>query len=375
MSLASAFLYALLTNRVLVVSDNGGGIADLFCDPFPGATWLLPQDFPIKINQLENLNQKSPECYSNILKLSEHSLPVSVRSSFVYLHLVHGYDDYDKLFFCDQDKISLQNVSWVIMRSHYYFIPSLFMMPSFGQELATLFPQKETVFHFLGRYLFFPSNPVWELITRYYQAYLSKSDEKIGIQIRTDTRFLSLFFNATKFTFQAVLDTILSCSLDNNILPEINSNDPLIISPRNGKSISVLVTSLTSGFDGKIRDIYWEHSTVNGDAVRVFQPSAEGEQKTGNKTHDRKAWAEMFLLSLGGLKPWILHKPENGTVTNPPCTRAISMEPCFHSPPCNACKTRYAHAFDFDAGVPHVRHCEDTRLGLKLADPKGNNNP
>nr|GEV07920.1 galactoside 2-alpha-L-fucosyltransferase-like [Tanacetum cinerariifolium] len=192
---------------------------------------------------------------------------------------------------------------------------------------------------------------------------------------------------------KAVLDTILSCSLDNNILPEINSNDPLIISPRNEKSISVLVTSLTSGFDGKIRDIYWEHSTVNGDAVRVFQPSAEGEQKTGNKTRDRKAWVEMFLLSLmdklitsplstfgyvaqglGGLKPWILHKPENGTVTNPPCTGALSMEPCFHSPPCNACKTRYAHVFDFDAGVTHVRHCEDTRSSLKLVDPKGNNN-
>ncbi|KAI3820851.1 hypothetical protein L1987_08401 [Smallanthus sonchifolius] len=376
LSLASAFLYALLTDRALLVYDNEGDTADLFCEPFPETTWLLPQDFPIR-NRLENLNQESPECHGNMLKHSGNS-------SFVYLHLIYTYDDYDKLFFCDQDQIFLQNVSWVIMKSQFYIVPSLFFIKSFEQELATLFPEKETVFHFLGRYLFYPSNPVWELITRYYRAYLANSDEKIGIQIRTfDPRFLAAAFNFTTSTPEAVPDTILACSFDNNVLPKINMKG----SQESGKSKSIIVTSLTSKYYEKIRDMYWEHSTVNGDVVAVFQPSSEGGQKTGNKKHDRKAWAEMYLLSLtdklitspwstfgyvaqglAGLRPWILHMPKDEVVPNPPCTRAMSMEPCFQKPPFNGCKMRTG--VDTGALVPYIRHCEDASQGLKLVDPK-----
>ncbi|KAL8244128.1 hypothetical protein R6Q59_010386 [Mikania micrantha] len=377
LSLASAFLYALLTDRVLLVYDHEGDTGDLFCEPFPETTWLLPQDFPIR-NRLEYLNQESPECYGNMLKHSGNP-------PFVYLHLIYTYDDHDKLFFCDQDQIFLQNISWVIMKSQFYIVPSLFLIKSFKQELNTLFPDKDTVFHFLGRYLFYPSNPVWELITRYYDAYLAKSDEKIGIQIRTfDPRFLAAAFNFTTSTIKAVPDTILACSFDNNVLPKINTNESRT-GQKTGKSKSVIVTSLTSKYYEKIRDVYWEHSTVNGDVVRVFQPSSEGGQKTGNKKHDRKAWAEIYLLSLtdkliispwstfgyvaqglGGLKAWILHMPKDETVPNPPCTRAMSMEPCFQKPPFNSCKMRTG--VHVGALVPYVRHCEDASQGLKLVD-------
>ncbi|KAL9995490.1 putative Type 1 galactoside alpha-(1,2)-fucosyltransferase [Helianthus debilis subsp. tardiflorus] len=376
LSLASAFLYALLTDRVLLVYDNEGDTADLFCEPFPETTWQLPQDFPIR-NRLDYLNQESPECYGNMLKHSGNS-------SFVYLHLIYTFDDYDKLFFCDQDQIFLQNVSWVIMKSQFYFVPSLFLIKSFEQELATLFPEKETVFHFLGRYLFFPSNPVWELITRYHRTYLAKSDEKIGIQIRTfDPIFLAAAFNFTTSTLEAVPDTILACAYDNNVLPRFNPNGSL----GSGKSKSVMVTSLTSKYYEIIRDMYWEHSTVNGDVIGVFQPSSEGGQKTGNKKHDRKALAEIYLLSLtdkliispwstfgyvaqglGGLRPWILYMPKNEIVPNPPCTRAMSMEPCFQKPPSNGCKMRTGVDITGALG-PYIRQCEDTSQGIKLVDP------
>lgn len=130
-----------------------------------------------------------------------------------------------------------------------------------------------------------------------------------------------------------------------------------------------------------------ENSTVNGDLIVVSQPSSEGNQHTGEKMHDRKAWAEIYLLSLtdklitssfstfgyvaqglGGLKPWILHMSKNGTVPNPACSRAISMEPCFHFPPSNGCKTRSSR-IDIGKVVPHVTHCEDMSSGLKLVDP------
>ncbi|PWA49459.1 fucosyltransferase 8 [Artemisia annua] len=380
LSLASAFLYALLTNRVLLVYDNGGGIADLFCEPFPDTTWLLPQDFPI-LKRFETLNNKSSESYGNILNRNSSS------SSFVYVHLVFGYDTQNELFFCDQDQIFLQNVSWVIMRSHFYYIPSLFLIKSFEQELAALFPEKESVFHFLGRYLFFPTNPVWDLITRYYRAYLAKSDEKLGIQIRIfKPWYLKVIINTT-FTYEALPETILACSLENNLLPEFSTNDSPITPREKGKSIAVIVTSLHSGSITKIRDVYWENSAVNGDLIVVSQPSSEGSQHTGKKMHDKKAWAEIYLLSLtdklitssfstfgyvaqglGGLKPWILHMSKNGTVPNPACSRAISMEPCFHFPPSNGCKTRSSR-IDIGKVVPYVTHCEDMSSGLKLVDP------
>ncbi|KAJ0754976.1 putative Type 1 galactoside alpha-(1,2)-fucosyltransferase [Helianthus annuus] len=375
LTLGSAFLYALLTDRVLLV-DRGVDLDDLFCEPFPEASWLLPLDFPI-IDQFKSLNQKSPECFGNMLKTSNGSSPSPSR--YVYLHLVHDYDDHDKLFFCDQDQSFLQNVPWVIMKSDNYFVPSLFLMPTFEQELHNLFPEKETVFHFIGRYLFFPTNPIWGLITRYYNSYLAQANERIGIQVRV--------FDTRPGPFQYVLDQILACSLDNNVLPNINANESFITSsPGNQKSKAVLLTSLSSGYFEKIRDMYWEHPTVTGEVIQIFQPSHEGYQQTEKKMHHRKAWAEMYLLSLtdklitsswstfgyvaqslGGLNPWILYKPENETTPNPACTRAMSIEPCFHAPPFFDCKKRTGT--DTGLVVPHVRHCEDMSWGLKLVNP------
>ncbi|OVA12213.1 Xyloglucan fucosyltransferase [Macleaya cordata] len=374
LTLASAFLYALLTNRVLLV-DRGTDMADLFCEPFPEMSWLLPLDFPL--NQFNKFDQKFPQCHgymlkNSILNNSKTSLPL-----FLYLHLVHDYDDHDKLFFCDQYQALLQKVPWLIMKTDNYFVPSLFLIHSFEEELNNLFPDKGTVFHHLGRYLFHPSNPVWGLITRYYQAYLANADERVGIQIRV--------FDIGTGPFQHVLDQILACSLKEKLLPEVNNQEPILNPTGNRKSKAVLLTSLSSGYFEKIRNIYWEYPTVNGEVISIYQPSHEEYQQTEKQIHNRKAWAEMYLLSLtdklitsswstfgyvaqslGGLKPWILKKPENKTVPDPPCVRDMSMEPCFHAPPFYDCKAKTGT--DTGAIVPHVRHCEDMSWGLKLVD-------
>jgi len=46
MAAASAFLYAVLTDRVLLL-DGNTSMGEIFCEPFPGTSWLLPQHFPI----------------------------------------------------------------------------------------------------------------------------------------------------------------------------------------------------------------------------------------------------------------------------------------------------------------------------------------
>ncbi|KAM1741299.1 hypothetical protein ACFX13_011538 [Malus domestica] len=375
LTISSAFLYALLTNRVLLV-DPGKDMADLFCEPFPENSWLLPNDFPVK-DRFDALDQKSPYCYGNILK-SKNNKIANASASFLYLHLAHDYDDQDRLFFCDEEQSLIEKVPWLIMRTDNYFVPSLFLMPSFEQELEKLFPEKETVFHHLGRYLFQPSNHVWGLITRYYQAHLVKADERIGIQVRT--------FEAGPSPLRHVMNQIYACAFKEKLLPQVDRKKPIVTAASGiPKLKSVLITSLTSGYSEDLRNMYWEHPTVNGDTVGVFQPSHEGHQQTDKNLHDRKAWAEMYLLSLcdvlvtsawstfgyvaqglGGLKPWILYKPENQTTPDPPCGQVMSMEPCFHAPPFYDCKAK--KGVDTGALVPHVRHCEDMSWGLKLVD-------
>ncbi|KAK2357566.1 galactoside 2-alpha-L-fucosyltransferase [Trifolium repens] len=373
LTLASAFLYAILTDRVLLV-DPGVDMTDLFCEPFPDASWFVPPDFPLN-SQLNNFNQDSNQCHGKMLKTN--SITNSTVPSFVYLHLAHDYDDHDKLFFCDEEQHFLQKVPWLIMKTDNYFVPSLFLMPSFELELNDLFPKKDKVFHFLGRYLFHPTNNVWGLVVRYYNAYLAKVDERIGIQIRV--------FDTEPGPFQHVLDQILACTLKENILPDVNRGENIDSSSGTPKSKAVLMTSLNSGYFENVRDIYWEYPTVTGEVIGIYQPSHEGYQQTQKQIHNQKAWAEMYLLSLtdvlvtsswstfgyvaqglGGLKPWILYKPENRTAPNPPCRRAMSMEPCFHAPPFYDCKAK--RGTDTGELVPHVRHCEDMSWGLKLVD-------
>ncbi|XP_038975190.1 galactoside 2-alpha-L-fucosyltransferase-like [Phoenix dactylifera] len=372
-SLTSAFLYALLTNRVLLI-DRGTHMADLFCEPFPDSSWLLPLDFPL-LNQFGRLHKTSPQRFGNMLKSKAISDEVNGASNkslppYVYIHLSHDYDDYEKLFFCEDDQRVLQKIPWLLLRSNQYFVPSLFLIPAYEEELGRLFPERDTVFHHLGRYLLHPTNPVWGLITRSYQSYLAKADERVGMQIRV--------FGAKNSPFEH-LDRILKCALEEKLLPDISLNGP-VVSTTGAKS-AVLITSLDSTYFEKVRSMYWEHPTAFGEIISVYQPSHEGVEQTGKEMHQMKAWAEIYLLSLtdvlitsswstfghvaqglGGLRPWIALIPGN-----PSCRRAISMEPCFHFAPSYNCKTKTSA--DLGAVVPHVRHCEDMVGGLKLVDP------
>ncbi|EMS68360.1 putative fucosyltransferase 9 [Triticum urartu] len=281
---ASAFLYALLTDRVLLV-DRGNGMGELFCEPFPGATWLLPPDFPVA--GLANITVDAAETYGNMLKNkvlttdSTHSTPMQV-PALAYAYLEHDYGDGDKRFFCDDDQRLMSNIQWLVARMDTYSVPGLFQVPSFAEELAALFPERDAVFHHLGRYLFHPADHVWGLVSRH-----------------------------------------------------------------------------------------------------------EEYQQFGRGSHDTKAWAEMYLLSLcdvlvtsgwstfgyvaqglAGVTPWVMYRPLNVSETpDPPCARDVSMEPCFHTPPMYDCKLK--HTADTARSVPHLRRCQDVRWGLKLVvDPK-----
>ncbi|WVZ82002.1 hypothetical protein U9M48_029319, partial [Paspalum notatum var. saurae] len=379
LAIASVFLYALLTNRVLLV-DRGYGntLPDLFCEPFPGTTWALPLDFPL--DRFRELGEDAPESYGNVVVNRSGSV-AGLR--FVYLHLDHAASPANRLVYCDDHRQFLHRVQWAVIRTDQYMAPGLFFNPAYQAELDRLFPRKDSVFYLLSRYLLHPTNGIWGMVTRFYNSYLRNADERLGIQIRV--------FDGDK-PLQHVLDQILACTAQERLLPRVVSAEgvaPRLPSAAGARSKVVLVTGLSSWYHDNIREMYWKSATADGEVVSLFQPSHEEHQQWYRNDHDKKAAAEIYLLSLtdrivttawstfgyvgyamGGLRPYLMFKPENLTAPNPPCTRAMSMEPCSHGAPAFEC-TRKEIDTIINTGVllPHVRACEDIPWGLKLTDP------
>ncbi|XP_065868763.1 galactoside 2-alpha-L-fucosyltransferase-like [Euphorbia lathyris] len=385
-SMASGFLYALLTDRILLVK-HGTDMADLFCEPFPNSSWLLPLNFPLR-NLFDSSEMRDVHSFGNLLRQYNRNVSTSSVPSraFLLLYLAYNYDDHDKLFYSDQNQEFLRKVRWLVLKSDQYFVPYLFTMSTFRKKLDRLFPDKDTVFHQVSRYLFHPSNQAWGLITRFYDAYLAKADERIGLQIRV--------FNPEASPSNLVMQQILSCTDKENLIPKLDRRKPEAYSlSKNQTTKAILVASLHSIYYENLRHMYWMKATLNGEIIGVFQASHEEFQHFGDKMHNLKAWAEMNVLSmmdvlvtsswstfgyvaqgLGGLNPWILFIPDNDNTRanpdlapDPPCRRAISMEPCFHFPPSYDRKNNVRLEDDVDFG-PYVRHCEDVSWGLKLVN-------
>jgi xyloglucan fucosyltransferase len=380
---ASAFLYALLTERVLLV-DPSNDMGELFCEPFPGTTWLLPSSgFPLA--SYTNFSVSTAESYGNMLRnkvLRTDDVPEAQQLPvFSYVHLDHDATEQDRFFFCDDDQRVLRNIPWLVMRTDGYIVPGLFLVMGFQEELGRLFPEPDTAFHHVGRYLFHPNNHVWGLVTRYYDAYLATAQQRVGIQVRVF---------GTQPNSPELLEQITKCTQKERLLPELLTTaaaEPQVPEPTR-KTKAVLVTSLKSWYYEKLKGMYWEHAAATGgEAVSVHQPSHEEFQRFGAKSHDAKAWAEIYLLSLtdalvttawstfgyvaqglGGLRPWVMYRPDNDThVPDPPCGRDESMEPCFHAPPVYDCRLK--QGADTGKIVPQVQHCIDMSWGLKIVHP------
>ncbi|MQM19585.1 hypothetical protein Taro_052590 [Colocasia esculenta] len=379
LTLASTFLYALLTDRVLLI-DPGKDMPGLFCEPFRDTTWLLPPGFPI--SDFEAFYRSHPQSYANLLKsekISNDGARGKAPPPFVYIHLGDDYQTEDMYFFCEKDQAVLRKVPWLFLRSDLYFVPGLFLNQEFEPELSRMFPEKETVFHHLGRYLFHPTNKVWGMITTYYRAYMAAAGERLGIQIRV--------FSAEDSPFELVSEQVINCTLKEKLLPEVDGDASIIDSMTDDPKMTktVLITSLHSGYAEKVKDMYWEHPAAGGVVVSVHQPTHEERQQTDDAGHDAKAWAEMNLLSLadvlvtsawstfgyvaqglGGIRPWVLFRAVKGVMPDPICEREASLEPCYHAPTTYVCREKK----DGDNGnvVHFITRCRDATSGIKLVD-------
>ncbi|CAN6245989.1 unnamed protein product [Urochloa humidicola] len=389
LSLASFFLYALLTDRVLLVHAPPE-FDGLFCEPFPGSSWTLPADFPITDTDFSGVfTMGSPTSYKNMPHGAGHRNVTAARlPAYVFLDLIQCFTD---AAFCEADQRVLARFNWMVVKSDVYFAAMFFLMPAYERELTRLFPEKEAVFHHLARYLFHPSNAVWGIVRRYYGAYLARADERVGLQVRV--------FPEMPVPFENMYGQIVRCSeLEVGLLPKIvnakngaaaktNYSSAAVASGkrRNTKLTSILVTSLFSDYYERIRGVYYANPTETWEFVEVHQPSHEREQRTEARSHNQRALAEIYLLSfcdrivttavstfgyvahgLAGVRPWVLLRPPSAdAAVDPACVRSKTVEPCLQAPPRRMCGV--AEGTDIiGALVPYVRHCEDEHKGLKL---------
>ncbi|MED6115891.1 hypothetical protein PIB30_094990 [Stylosanthes scabra] len=240
-SIASTFLYAVLTERVLLVKFEPD-MHGLFCEPFQESTWILPKNSPF-------WNCENVETYQSVLAkvdkarnltLDQLSIPSVL---FINLLFAKGYPE--SFFHCDQNQEALNKVDVLIVLSGHYFVPYLFMTSSFSLKLNKMFPEKNVIFHHVGRYLFHPSNEVWGQITRFYDAYLAKANKRIGLQVRV--------FNSATLK-QEIMDLLLSCIIKNKILPEIDTRNPASNAENTNHTLKVvLVTSLYPEYAENLR--------------------------------------------------------------------------------------------------------------------------
>ncbi|CAN6210925.1 unnamed protein product [Urochloa humidicola] len=402
LSMASAFLYALLTRRVFLV-DMPTDMAGLFCEPFPGASsWELPAADGFPVQNLTRLHRGSDHSYGNLIGAKKVSNgdedPAAVRAeslpAYAYLHLAHDYLLPDQRFFCDGDQTVLGKVNWLLLRSDLYFAPGLFLVPQFEEELRWMFPAAGTAFHHVGRYLFHPSNKVWKVIAGYHASYMARFDERIGIQVATANTTLfavPVLAAAAEAEAEAQFDfeQVTACVRREGILPEVDPDAASTDYDAAAKSKAVLVGAARPELAERLRSVYYEHATVTGEPVTVLPQPGAG--KRPDPEENQKALVEMFLLSycnvsvasgwsaagyvgngLAGMKPWLLLPPaaaaaaRNQTAASPPCVRATSMEPCFHAPPSYDCRAKKNG--DLGAVLRYVRHCEAVDGGLKLFD-------
>ncbi|CAL9176502.1 unnamed protein product [Musa hybrid cultivar] len=385
LTIVSSFLYALLNNKVLLVHIPSD-FTDLLCEPFPGTSWALPSDFPV--HNFLDFDTGTPQSYGNMLRdkvIDDEMLSGSSNATlpaYVYLHLPWYYDRWDKLFFCGDAQRMLRRIPWLLLKSDHYFVPSLFLLQEYEEELRQLFPERATTFHHLVRYLVHPTNAVWDYVTKYYRAHLAAADETLGIQIRV--------FHNFPVPFESMLRQVINCSLSEGILPAVNFQEwAAPASKTDTKVKAVLVASLFSGYAERIRDMYAKHPTTTGEVVRVHQPSHEEQQHTEQRGHNIKALAEVELLSfsdalitsawstfgyvaqgLGGLQPWILLRH---TQSDLPCRQAMSSEPCYLMPPpfpfpSSHCSKDHGDAGEAAAATQYVRQCEDELGGIKVFD-------
>ncbi|CAI5534068.1 unnamed protein product [Closterium sp. Naga37s-1] len=87
------------------------------------------------------------------------------------------------LFFCHAHQRWLARAPTLLLSSNQYFLPALYLLPSFRRALLLLFPTHRP-FHSLARLLLVPCNRIWARLTARFHALLGPLPARVGVQGR-----------------------------------------------------------------------------------------------------------------------------------------------------------------------------------------------
>lgn len=388
-SLVSAFVYSLLTHRALLITPDAS-LQHLLCEPFPRSSWLVPEGFPEQWMR-EKSAENQQDLYSRAEDLTRGNGSILQRNNNNVIptpkHLNVGLSNYSphqaRRFFCPTEQKLLARIPWLLFRSNQFSAPGLYFVPEFRELLNTLFPDKALFLH-AGRYLLSPTNEVWDRIARYYDAYLATADTKLGIQVRTWT-------NSYK---PIISHHILQCSIATQLLPNLINHNTSSHEPNPNpnptpnsnatppKRIAVLMAALGAEYHHDLRESFLLNENEGNHRVMVVSPSSEGKQQTGLLEHDKKAIADMWLLSftdniissprstfghvahgLAGITPIVFQRwgIDESQLPDQLCESTNLPGPCFIDHPehmiCPLDAPGAGGVGDVDDSVPEVRHC------------------
>ncbi|CAI5952485.1 unnamed protein product [Closterium sp. NIES-65] len=284
MALISAFAYALLTNRTLIIPPDSF-LFRFFCDPFPGTSWTIPLD-----------------AYNTISQTVHRSLARN-------RGLVNGWDGHDVSMhmswdskadtwgmFCEAEQQEMATARFATLYTDYFLVPHFYLVPSLQVQLESLFPDRR-VFTHLSRYLLHPANYLWDRITRLYHGHLALHSLTVGLQIR-----------AFEETEEDLMVNVFECATNiARVLPPVMPTDQwrhtaasvteeALLGVR-GRSIGALVVSLNPTHGTKLRDRYMLGKPLDGSTVSVFSVSGEGQEKQEDQLQYELAVTEMWLLA------------------------------------------------------------------------------
>ncbi|XP_024535889.1 probable fucosyltransferase 8 [Selaginella moellendorffii] len=352
MSLVSAFLYAILSQRVLLVDNDGW--EKLFCEPFPGSTWRMPRGMDSSSSQASSFSafyktsaRSSSNCAKNSSNCHRSSLPRAVPLAF------RSKTDpaEHKFLVCPSATRSLRDIPVIYFKnSNQYFAPGFFLNPALQPALAALFPSRR-VFHDLGRYLLNPSDSVWPRIARLHRTLIAGATRSFGVQIRDFEGKYTSYFDTT----------VPLCIQQRTGICPIEEEDQ----NKGEYTFSVYVATIVAGHVAAINATL----AASGLRFKLGHQRADGAQ-LDDVGHQEKAVADMWLLShadvlltsgmstfgytaqgLAGVVPYRLtHWPKD------PCLVAVSSDPCFHF------------------GPPKGMRCDEDGFGLGEDNARGTQN-
>lgn len=327
MTLISFFLLGLLTDRAIILQSHEYKLDELFCQPFNGSEWNIPDTF--------NFNQITSQPWPNQhLKYGDDTLRLNW----------HRWADAD---FTEEPWLKDRQI-WYIEQSELYLVPIFFLNSAFEEALLSWFPNYNVAAP-LTQYLFHPQDTIWDqVITSYTNRDTSRVSLGIHMRWRDGNPLPANCLDAEFRNDMAPVDVFVA-----SLIPYNDPNSPLLFWVKKQKLWTVY---------HKYHDFFEMHN----------------QQQVITVIHDM--WllsiTDRVILSGTSTFSYVIQAlrnqphqtmyldPTHNSWENVHCIKMQSQEPCCH----NCGNLVFSDHNQLDTSGRFMR-CEDYARGAKLIVP------